>query len=210
MGKKYYFILWIVLFTVWPTQLFGQTYNRIIPDKDYYDFINYNILNDSIKVTHHIFRKRIPLNPKLLYYKDSIDFNKKNLASNCTDFIFHYRVFNKRVFSNYLDTIFTRADIDFFGQQLDAMRKNKRWKQPFENSVLIDSVEYNYNGNGFFGREMKYGVWGYSLPLFSYDRTYVLIIKSNSVSLAHYIYKRNKNGGWDFIKEFKVWALDYF
>jgi hypothetical protein len=210
MTKKCFFIIGAVFLLVGPIQFYGQTYNRIITDKDYYDFINYDILNDSFKITHNIFRYKIRLNPELLYYRDSADFNKKNFAINCTDFIFHRRVYDGRVLSNYIDTIFTREDIDFFGQQLHAMRKTKRWKEPFVNAVLIDSVEYNYNGKGFFGREMKFGVWGYSLPLFSKDRNYVLIIKSDSVSSAHYIYKRNKKGGWDFVKTFGEMALDYF
>lgn len=210
MPKKNLSLIWILLIVVCPTHFFGQTYNRIIPDKDYYDFINYNILNDSFKVIHHVFRSKIALDPKLLYYSDSADFNKKNSAINCTDFIFYRREYNGRIFSNFLDTIFTKSDVDFFGQQLDAMKKNKRWKKSVENSVFIDSVEYNYTGKGFRGREMKFGVWGYSLPLFSNDRNYVLIIKSNSVLLAHYIYKRNSNGGWDFVKKFREWALDYF
>ena len=209
MTKKYILIS-LFVFLICPVQFYGQTYNKIIPDKEYYDFINYDISNDSFKVTHNVFRHRIPLNAKLLYYKDSADFNKKNYANNCTDFIFYRREYNGRVFSNYIDTIFTREDIDFFGQQLNAMRKNEFWKKPLVNSVFIDSVEYNYNGEVFFGREMKFGVWGYSLPLFSKDKNYVLIIKSNSVSQAHYIYKRNRNGGLDFVKRFGVWALDYF
>lgn len=210
MTKIYLTIILIFFIIVRPTQLFGQTYNKIIPDKDYYDFINYDILNDSFKIIHHVFKSKIALDAKLLYYSDSSDFNKKNFASNCTDFIFYRREYNGKIFSNYLDTIFTRTDIDFFGQQLEAMKKTKRWKKSFENSVLIDSVEYDYNGKGFGGREMKFGVWGYSLPLFSSDKKYALIIKSNSVSLAHYIYKRNNNGGWDFVKKFREWALDYF
>ena len=203
-----------ILFYLWSltcvNKSFSQTYNKIITDQEYYDFINSDISNDSVKVLHHIFRKRISLNKKLLYYKDSTEYIKRNNGQYKDQFIFHHVVFKGRVFSNYLDTIFSKEDIVFFGEQLKAMRKNEYWKKEFKNSVFIDSLEYDYNGKDPFGREMKFGVWGYSLPLFASNKNYALIIKSNSVSRAYYIYRRSNKGEWNFVKKFNEWALDYW
>lgn len=205
MYKKWLFIAWLTTLSIIHNKASGQTYNKIISDKEYYDFINNDILSDSFKIVHHVFRNRIKLDRNLLYYKDSADFEKKNLP----EFIFYRRTYEGQILSNHLDTIFTRADIDFFGDQLNATKKIKVWKKPFNNSILIDSPEYNYNEQGLTGREMKFAVWGYSLPLFSLNRNYALVIKSTSIDEAHYVYKRNDQGGWDFVKKFQAWALHF-
>ncbi|MCX6318579.1 MAG: hypothetical protein NTW29_14900 [Bacteroidetes bacterium] len=185
----------------------AQTYNTFISDKEYIDFINKDILRDSIKVKHRIFRIRHKLYPDELYYKDTADFSTKNTFQN-THFIFKKLSYgnNKNILTNQLDTIFTRRDIDFFGEQLRAMKNDTTWTSSFVNSVLIDSVEYDKKDKRVWGRRLKWPVWRYSLPLFSADRRYAIIIKSTAFGGGYYIYKRIENGDWMLIKILNQWA----
>jgi hypothetical protein len=207
MKIKRYLILSIIFLFLGTASSYSQTYNKIIPDQDYYAFINNDITRDSVKVVQHIFRKIIPLYPDNFYFKDSADYLLKN-NSNKTIFIFKHHVWQSSVISNNLDTIFKRTDIDFFGEQLKSMKKRNTWKKSFVNSVFIDKVEYDENDKNVFGRRAKYGVWGYSLPLFSRDRRYAIIIKLNSVKEAYYVYRLNKENDWELIKEFNTVAID--
>ena len=207
MKRKRHLIVSIILLLLGIAQSHSQTYNKLIPDEIYYDFINKDIIRDSVKVIHHIFRKSILLHPDNFYFKDSADYVLKNSSAN-TFFVFRNYAWQDKVISNNLDTIFTRTDIDFFGEQLKSMTKRKTWKKPFVNSVLIDEVEYEENDKNIFGRRAKYGVWTYSLPLFSHDRRFAIIIKSNSVKEAYYVYRLSKENDWEMIKEFNTVAID--
>jgi glutathione synthase/RimK-type ligase-like ATP-grasp enzyme len=201
--KKYSIGLFSSVFSLTTFFAHSQTYNSIISDKVYYDFINKDILRDSIKVKHHIFRLRFQLNPDEFYFKDSADFYSKNNNSNYK-FIFRTGAYR----SNELDTIFTRRDIDFFGEQFKAMAKGTAWQSPFVNSILIDSVEYDKKDKHVFGRRTKWGFWRYSLPLFSLDKRYAIIIKLGSGSGGYYIYRLNKKGEWILVKILNQYAED--
>jgi hypothetical protein len=134
-----------------------------------------------------------------------MDFLLKNVYTN-SRFIFRRLPYGDKTLTNELDTIFTRQDIDFFGEQFRAMTKDTIWKIPFVNSILIDSVEYDKKDKRVWGRRMKWGVWRYSLPLFSLDRHYAIIIKTNSVGGGYYIYRLNESGEWILFKIINQWA----
>ena len=208
MTKKYFQLILGILLFIGKSQTYAQTYSTLISDKEYYDFIDKDILRDSVKILHHIFRKRIPLDPDVLYFKDSADYISKNNNANSNFFIFKHRLYDGKVLSNDLDTIFTKRDVDFFGEQLQAMQKGKIWKRPFINSILFDKVKYDKTDKNLFGRRKKFGVWGYSLPLFSFNRRYALIIKSDSIQDGYYLYKRDQQDGWELLKVFNDFAID--
>ncbi len=204
MKKTKHYLLFILL-ACQVNRGISQTYSKIISDELYYSLINDDILSDSLTGVRHILKNRIPLEPKLSYYKDSADFKKKNKLTNMRPFIFHKYIYNGKVYSYHLDTIFSRKDIDFFGEQLKAMKK-KRWKKPFANSILVDSVEYADDPSTYI-RETKFGVWAYSLPLFSYDRNFAFVIKQTPATAAYYVYKRNKDGKWEVLRIFNVYSI---
>jgi hypothetical protein len=199
--KKYSAVSFSVVFSLTALIAHSQTYNAIISDKEYYDFINKDILRDSIKVKHHIFRERYPLYPDEFYYKDSADYYAKN---NHASFIFRTGAYR----SNELDSIFTRRDIDFFGEQFKAMTKDTTWRAPFVNSIFIDSVEYDKNDKRVFGRRHKWATWKYSLPLFSLNKHYAIIIKLSSGLTGYYIYRQIENGEWVLVKIINQYAED--
>jgi hypothetical protein len=205
--KGYSIVIISVVFASTTLIANSQTYNSIITDKEYYDFINNDILRDSVKAKHHIFRQRFKLNPDEFYFKDSADFYAKNNPSNYK-FIFRKLPYGNKVLTNEMDTIFTRLDIDFFGEQFKAMTKDTTWRSPFVNSILIDSVEYDMKDKHVFGRRTKWGFWRYSLPLFSLDKRYAIIIKLDSGSGGYYIYRQNEKGEWVLVKILNQYAED--
>ena len=186
-----------------------QTYNKIISDDEYHEFINKDLARDSIKVVHHILKKQLNLDLNTFYFKDSADYLKKNNNIKNKAFIFrHYTTTLGYTYSNKLDSIFKREDIDFLGLQIKNMTNIHTWTAPFTNSVLIDEVEYEECQNCLGGIKPKYGVWLYSLPLFTKDRQFALIIKENTTINAFYLYKRTSTGDWVLIKRFNESFID--
>ena len=181
-----------------------QTYNAIIKDEEYIDFINKDILRDSVKAKHRILKLRYPLTEDHFYYKDSAEFASKNTYQN-QYFIFKRMQFGEKVLTHSLDTLFSRRDIDFFGAQLEAMKPDSLWKHSFKRAKLVDSAVRTYN------RRVKHIVYSYSLPLFSHDKSYAIIIKTFYCGLlcgggAYYIYRRNSFGDWDLVKQINGWG----
>lgn len=203
---KTFFISFVSLYCCLTTSIaHSQTYNSLISDNEYYDFINKDILRDSIKVKHHIFRKHYPLFENEFFYKDSAEYLLNNVITNI-HFIFRRFPYGNKTITNNLDTIFSRRDIDFFGEQFRAMTKDTIWRNTFVNSVLIDSVEYYKDEKLHWSQRAKWGVWAYSLPLFSLDRQYAIIIKASSVGGGYYIYKLDEHGEWILIKILNPWS----
>ncbi|MBK8788186.1 MAG: hypothetical protein IPN43_17270 [Chitinophagaceae bacterium] len=203
--KTFFIILFTLACCLTTASAYSQTYNSLISDSEYFDFINKDILRDSIKVKHHIFRKHYPLLENEFFYKDSADFLLKNVTTNI-HFIFRRFPYGHKTITNDLDTIFNRKDIDFFGEQFRAMTKDTIWRIPFTNSIFIDSIEYEKDDKQVGRKRSKWGVWAYSLPLFSLDRHYAIIIKASSTGGGYYIYKLDEYGGWFLIKILNPWS----
>jgi hypothetical protein len=201
--KKLYYLVFTIAVNLLCKSMQGQTYNKLISDKEYYDFINNDIRCDSIKGKHRILKTRYPLTLDDFFYKDSLDYKGKNNYRN-PHFIFRRLQYGNGVLTNFVDTIFTRTDIDFFGTQFQAMTKDTVWQTSFKNSILVDSAEHiTYS-------RTRHVVYRYSLPLFSYDKTYAIIIKTFYCGMlcgggAYYIYR--KNGlNWTLIKKLNEWG----
>jgi hypothetical protein len=192
------------MFALTTSNVYGQTYNRIIVDEEYYDFVNKNILRDSVKIKHHIFRERHQLNLDDFYYKNVKDID--SISRRNYHFIFSRLNYGDKILTNHLDTIFTRADIDYFAKQIQAMTNETTWKSPLANSVFIDSVEYSKKRINSWKRQPKWGYWRYSLPLFSLNKRYAIIIKSNSVGGAYFIYWRNEKDEWILVRVVNQWS----
>ena len=180
----------------------GQTYSKIILDSEIVSFISSDILNDSIKMTKSIQRKMFAVNLDDFYYKDSSDLIKKNENSQ---FIFRYHIFHGREYTNHLDSLFSRKDIDFFYTQIKGQKKKENWHKSFTNSILVDNVELDSN---HYAKQVMYS---YSLPLFSFDKKRVIIIKGFYCGFlcgggAYYIYERDNDNNWLLLRKINEWG----
>jgi len=190
---------------------FGQTYSKIISDQDYYTFINDDISKDSSSKVHYILSRQVPLNLNTFYYIDSADFQKKYRSFDIDDLDFIFRYQEDRlgkIIHNGIDSIFKREDIDFFKSQFESMTSIHKWVNPFKNSILIDSIEYEACFQCPFGKRPKYGFVWYSLPLFSKDFKYAICIKQNSFYSAFHIYKRNSYLIWQLVITLNERSID--
>jgi hypothetical protein len=197
------FIILVLLFESFFSS--AQVYSKVIPDPEILSFINYDIKTNNIKA---ISSKLYPLNINDFYYKDSIDFARKNSPGslNFTNFIFHYyRVSKSKEITNNLDTIFSREDIDFFKKQIRGIRKRLYWKTKFANTVFDDDPELDSTNH------TKLTVYNYSIPLFSIDRKKVIIIKRFYCGFlcgggAYNLYIKNTENTWVLFKQMNVWG----
>jgi len=106
----------VIVFFLSSDLLKAQTYSSIISDDEIIGFINQDIQRDSVKGIRSINREMFKLFEDVFYFKDSADYYYKN--QNISTFIFRKHIFRGRVFTYYLDTIFTRQDIDYFLLQI--------------------------------------------------------------------------------------------
>ena len=191
-------------FIVFGFILSAQTYSKIISDSAIIEFINKDILRDSIKAVKAIQRSIYTLNRDDFYYKDSIDFRIKNNTNG--HFIFkYYKIRFQNVITNNIDTFFSRDDIDFFNTQLKGFRKRFYWKKSFINSFFIDEPELNANNYA------KQTMYSYSIPLFSLDKKRAIIIKSFFCGFlcgggGYYIYEMREDSQWELIKIINRWG----
>ena len=118
MQRKILYALLILLYNVG----YGQSYSKVVSDKEIVNFINEDILRDSIKRKHQIWEKIIIPHLDVFYYKDSADFYKKNKSDF---FIFQHNEYKGRIYSHFIDTLFTRTDIEFFKTQINGLKKQK-------------------------------------------------------------------------------------
>ena len=181
---------------------YSQNYSKVISDSEIVDFINRDILNDSIKLTKTIRKMIFRLDVNEFYYKDSSDFIKKNQNSQ---FIFHHHTFKGREYTNHLDTFFSRKDIDFFYKQIKGQTKRTEWLKAFTNSVIVKNVELDSN------RHAKQVMYSYSLPLYSFDKRRAIIIKGCYCGFlcgggAYYLYEKDNKNSWQLIRKINEWG----
>jgi hypothetical protein len=177
----------------------SQTYSKVISDLEIVDFIGRDLLRDSIVSLNPVFWK-----PRLnnFYYKDSADLASKN---DNPEFIFsRYVMRNGKVVSDHLDTIFSRADIDFFKSQIQSISKRNRWKKVFRGTTFNEDFKLDSTNH------TKQTIYRYSIPVFSLDRRHAIVIKGFYCGLlcgggAYYLYRRTATD-WELLKEFKQWG----
>ena len=162
---------------------FGQTYSSKISDKEIYKFLNWMSRNQQIK----------PEEPKgelkIISYEiirwDSALFLPPDSA----------RKYNIKYPAKYLfkedgiDTLFTLQDQQFLFKQFTNI-KDTIWHKPIENSKLWDGKE-----------QVRPNRHYYSIPLFSINKKYVLIIKEYYCgnvcgSIGYYIYRKIDKKTW--------------
>ena len=194
----------LILLNFYYSPGWGQTYNTLIADHDYHEFISKVILRDNVKSKHYVLKSQYPLKAGEFFYSDSSDFEIKNNYQN-QNFIFKKLKYGSKILSHSLDTIFARKDIDFFGSQLQSMLPETKWKSSFKNAVLVDSAEHIAH------RRVKHIVYRYSLPLFSHDRKYAIVIKTFYCGMlcgggGYYIYRKTNDNNWSLVKTINEWG----
>jgi hypothetical protein len=178
----------------------AQTFSRIVSDKEIIDFINKDIARDSVLVTHWINKKYWKPDLSNFYFSDSADLITKRISSG---FIFnHYKMNDGTIFS--LDSVFTRKDIDNFKVQIKGLRKTKKWKEAFQNSILVENPVLDST------QHTKQVINNYSIPVFSLDHNYAIVIKGYYCGFlcgqgAYYLYRRMEND-WTLIRVFNEWG----
>ncbi len=197
----------VLLFTC--QNIYSQTYSSLIPDKEIIDFINEDILKDSVKVQRPIRQNFWRPNKEDFYYSDSTDFAQKN-NSFPPYFIFKRQVYNGKVYTNNLDSVFTRADIDFFLHQIESFTSQEDWVKPFKRSYLVKETDMTDKKDYHKVKDGKV-VFIYSLPLFSADKRKAILIKGFYCGFlcggsGYYLYSLNAKNEWKIIKEFNVYA----
>ncbi|MBY0478542.1 MAG: hypothetical protein K2Q24_12915 [Chitinophagaceae bacterium] len=162
-----------------------QTYSSITTDKEIVDFINWHVNNDKRYSEEPLLRKRV-INKEISYW-DSTHFipgSSKNNRYNDGMYLFKDE-------HKFLDTIFTAEDKEFFFQQFRS-QLDSQWQHSFKKAkqrIVVGSKPKKWRR--------------YSLPLFSIDKNYVILMEDYLCGhLCGYrsinVYKRTKDG-WELI-----------
>jgi hypothetical protein len=144
----------------------------------------------SFKAARHVDNDILKLNSKNFIYTDSSNLNKYEFAQN---------IFSKR---NKLTQYFNRDEANYFVRQINKQRKSK-WQLKIKGIKLFDTIELINN-------RVDKVLYSYSLPLFSNDKKYVIIIEAFFCGLVcgggdYNLYERQLDKSWIKIKEFNHW-----
>ena len=164
----------------------AQQYSSQISDSSIMDFMNWFLKSDNRKSEKYIAQKMQILMPYNFEYKSTTDY-----ASPFGNIFAH----NKSLFQ-----LFTKKDADFFVKQIQD-QKDYYWKFRINGIKLLDAYKESFPKDqpDYF----------YSLPLFSCDKSMVIISvgyinKNSHTGGVYYLFKKNGNA-WKKIKEFQKW-----
>jgi len=176
----YFRILIVFVFSVRP--FYGQTYNSEISDTEIYDFLNWFSRSERSERESNIKRKLVS-NSIRVWYSGNLIFGDSTSKGS------RYYIFNKKV----SDSIFSKVEKEYLIKQFHSL-KDSIWHTTFDRSRM---AEYDYSTE-------KRGINYYSVPLFSLDKTHVMIshlffCDNAYISTGFYIYKRTKKHKWKFV-----------
>lgn len=144
----------------------------------------------SLKAARHVDNDIIKMNSDNFIYVDSLTLTNYQFAQN---------IFNKK---HKLMQYFDQGDADYFVQQIDQQRKDK-WQLKIKKIKLFDTIELINN-------RVEKTLFSYSLPLFSADKKYVIIIEAFYCGLVcgggeYNLYERQSANSWKKLKSFNNW-----
>ena len=144
----------------------------------------------SFKATRHVDNDILKLRLDNFIYTDSSTLNKQ----------FAQNIFSK---ANKLTEYFNKDDADYFVRQINQQRKDK-WQLKIKGIKLFDAIELINN-------RVDKVLYSYSLPLFSADKKYVIIIEGFFCGLVcgggnYNLYERQLDNSWKKLKQFNEWA----
>ncbi len=144
----------------------------------------------SLKTVRHVDNDILKLHADNFVYADSSTLNNYQFAEN---------IFNKK---NKLTQYFGKNDANYFVQQINQQRKSK-WQLKIKGIKLYDTIELVNN-------RVDKVLYSYSLPLFSIDGNFVIIIEAFYCGLVcgggdYNLYEKQPDGCWKKIKQFNHW-----
>ena len=169
----------------------AQKYSTVIKDTAITNFITWLLKRDtSFKATRHVDNDILKLHTDNFIYADSLTLNNYQFAQN---------IFNKK---NKLTQYFNQGDANYFVRQINQQRKDK-WQLKIKRIKLFDTIELVNN-------RVDKVLYSYSLPLFSADKKYVIIIEAFFCGLVcgggdYNLYERQQDNSWKKIKQFNHW-----
>ncbi len=183
-------ILVMVLF--WGNTTYAQKYSKVVDDSTIINFIDYLLKNDTSTIIKNIDNDIIKLNIFNFIKLDSI--NSKNFSPD-------ENIFKKE---SSLKNIFTKEDIAWFGKQI-KFQKTTKWNLKIKKIKFLNEAELDEN------KRLNVILYGFSLPIFSSNQKYVIIIKSYYGGFmwgggSYNLYERIKEKSWRKIKEFNQWG----
>lgn len=169
----------------------AQKYSRQIGDTAITNFMTWLFQSDtSYKTTRHVDNDIQKLHPDNFIYADSVQLKNYQFSQN---------IFNR---TNKLNSYFNEQDANYFVQQIKDQRKDK-WNLRIKGIKCFDTIELTDN-------RVDKVLYSYSLPVFSADKRYVIIIEAFYCGLvcgggSYNLYERKTDGGWKKMKTFNQW-----
>lgn len=170
----------------------AQRYSKSIEDTAIVNFMTWLFTADtSVKAKKQVDTDMLKLDTINFVYADS---------STLADYRYAGNIFGKR---NKLAAFFTEADANAFVKQVNGQRKFS-WNIKSKKVHFVSSVELINN-------RLEKVLYSYSLPLFSTDRKYVIIIEAFYCGLVcgggeYCLYERQSAGTWKKLRQFNQWA----
>jgi len=182
----------LMLFLLLPEILcFGQTYSDVISDSEIVSFLTWevNSTKGSSKKPLLSFRRKIDKN---IGDWDSLNFIRPNSLNETSSIVSLFYLFQNK---NGLDSIFNSKDKKYLFEQYKSL-KIRTWQKKIPKAKITTNENLNY--------------YCYSIPLFSIDKKYVVVKRvyycgNVCLSGAYYIYKRQNDNTWEFVKAINSW-----
>lgn len=169
----------------------AQKYSSSIKDSSVINFMSWYFKNDTaLRVRRVIDINILKLNPENFKFPDS---------ATLRDYRFAQNIFQP---TNQLQKYFSSNDAAFFVQQVKRIR-SKKWNLNLAEVELYDKL------NAGKSPTIK-SFYAYSLPVFSINKNYVIIIESHYCGLAcgggeYILFKREEGNSWQAIRRFNKW-----
>jgi hypothetical protein len=144
----------------------------------------------SFKAARHVDNDILKLHSDNFLYADSLSLKNYQFAQN---------IFSK---ANKLTRYLNKDDANYFVRQINQQRKGK-WQLKIKGIKLFDTIELVNN-------RVDKILYSYSLPLFSADKKYVIIIEAFFCGLVcgggeYNLYERQTDNSWKKLKQFNHW-----
>ena len=170
----------------------AQKYSSVIKDIAITNFMIWLFKSDtSFKASRQVDNDILKLLSNNFIYADSSTLNNYKFSQN---------IFSK---TNNLTQYFNKNDASYFVRQINQQRKDK-WQLKIKGIKLFDTIELVNN-------RVDKVLFSYSLPLFSVDKKYVIIIEAFFCGLVcgggeYNLYERQTDISWKKIMPFNQWA----
>lgn len=182
----------IVMVLFFCNTTYAQKYSQVVNDATIINFMNYLLKSDTSTIIKHIDNDIIKLNADNFIKLDSI--NLKNYFSIDN-------IFKK---DSSFNSIFKKEDIEWFAKQI-RFQNTKKWNFKIKKIKFLDEVTLDEN------KRLKIVLYGFSLPIFSINQKYAIIIKRYYGGLmwgggSYNLYESVEEKSWKKIKEFNQWG----